>query len=127
MTGVDIVIEPWKKLVIHEILEYRFEDYVRDILANARAAGGGIASLKWANGIVFATSAFPDSESTLQEKIKGVLHYSSVVFAIKAKYERQIIRDAGTLNLMDVSTNEIFRDMAEILKKQSKFEDVVLT
>jgi hypothetical protein len=120
---MEIVIEPWKKLVIHEVIEYRFEDYVRDILANARAAGGGIAAIKWANGVVLGTSAFPDSETTLQEKIKGVLHYSSVVFAMKEKYEKQVIRDVGTLNLLDVSVNDIFRDLAEILKKQSKFKD----
>ena len=26
---MDIIIEPWKKLIIHEIIEYKFEDWVK--------------------------------------------------------------------------------------------------
>ena len=54
----------------------------------------------------------------VQEKRRGTIHYSSVVFAAKEKYERQVVRDAGTLNLTDVSANAIFRALAEVLKKR---------
>ena len=26
---MDITVEPWKKLIIHEIIEYKFDDWVK--------------------------------------------------------------------------------------------------
>lgn len=114
---MEVVIEPWKKLVVHEVIEYSFEDLARIVLSQARAVGGGIASMNWCNGVVFQHSAFPDTESVVQEKLRGVVHYSSVVFAAKEKFERQVVKDAGTLNLVDVSANAIFRQLTDVLKR----------
>ena len=114
---LEVAVEPWKKLVVHEVIKYPFDDLVRIVLSQARAAGGGISSMNWCNGVVFQHTVFPDTDSVVQEKLKGVIHYSSVVFATKEKYERQIVRESGTLNLLDVSANAIFRNLAEVLKK----------
>lgn len=113
---LEIAIEPWKKLVVHEVIEYGFEDLLRILLSQSRAAGGGIASMNWCNGLVFQHVTFPDTESVIQEKMKGVIHYSSVVFARKEKFERQIVKENGTLNLIDVSANQIFYQLADALK-----------
>jgi len=118
---LEIIIDPWKQLVIHEVLEQKFEDWVMHIIAGARAAGGGIPTIFWAQGIAFHFTTFPDTESTVQEKLKGRIHYSSVTFAIKEKFDKQIAREGGTVNFTDVSHNEIFSSLAEKLKTQSKF------
>ena len=118
---MEIIIDPWKQLVIHEVLEQKFEDWVMHIIAGARAAGGGIPTIFWAQGIAFHFTTFPDTESTVQEKLKGRIHYSSVTFAIKEKFEKQITREGGTVNFTDVTHNEIFSSLAEKLKTQSKF------
>ncbi|MGI0021156.1 MAG: hypothetical protein ACREAY_11870 [Nitrososphaera sp.] len=115
---MEVTIEPWKKLVVHEVIEYNFENLVKIVLSQARAAGGGISSMNWCNGMVFQHTVFPDTDSTVQEKLKGTIHYSSVVFAIKENFERQVVKDTGTLNLVDVSANSIFRELAEVLKKR---------
>lgn len=117
---MEVTVEPWKKLVIHEVIEYPFDDLVRIVLSQVRAAGGGISSMNWCNGVVFQHTVFPDTDGVVQEKLKGTIHYSSVVFAAKEKFERQIVKDAGTLNLVDVSANAIFRDLAGVLKKQAR-------
>jgi hypothetical protein len=116
---LEVAVEPWKKLVIHEVIKYSFDDLVRLVLSQARAAGGGISSMNWCQGVVFQHTAFPDTDSVVQEKLKGTIHYSSVVFAEKEKYERQVVREAGTLNLVDVSANAIFRELAGLLKDYS--------
>jgi len=77
--------------------------------------------MNWANGIAFNAYAFPESVPIVEEKLKGILHYSSVTFAIKEKFERQIIKGTATINFSDVSINEIFGKMAERLKGKSKF------
>lgn len=113
---MEISVEPWKKLVVHEVIEYGFEDLMRIVLSQSRAAGGGIASMNWCNGLVFQHGTFPDTESVVQEKLKGTIHYSSVVFARKDKFERQIVKESGTLNLVDVSANPIFFQLTDALK-----------
>ena len=120
---LEIIIEPWNQLVIHEVLELRFEDWVTQIIASARSAGGGIPTIFWAGGISFHFATFPDTDSIVQEKLKGRIHYSSVTFAIKEKFEKQVIREGGAINFTDVSHNEIFSKLTEKLRSQSKFQN----
>ena len=118
---MDITIEPWKKLVIHEIIEYQFDDWVKQIAFSARSSGGGIPTMQWTNGIVFASSSLPTTNATVEEQLKGILHWSSVSFAIKEKFEKQIVKENATINLVDVSVNEIFNKLSVELKAQSKY------
>ncbi len=120
---LEIIIEPWNQLVIHEVLELRFEDWVTQIIASARSAGGGIPTIFWAGGISFHFATFPDTDTIVQEKLKGKIHYSSVTFAIKEKFEKQVIREGGAINFTDVSHNEIFSKLTEKLRSQSKFQN----
>ena len=120
---LEIIIEPWNQLVIHEVLELRFEDWITQIIASARSAGGGIPTIFWAGGISFHFATFPDTDTIVQEKLKGRIHYSSVTFAIKEKFEKQIIREGGAVNFTDVSHNEIFSKLTEKLRLQSKFQN----
>jgi hypothetical protein len=120
--GLEITIDPWKELVIHEVLELKFDDWVTQVIATARSAGGGIPTIFWADGIAFHFTTFPDTETTVQEKIKGKIHYSSVTFAVKEKFERQVVREGGTVNFTDVGHNEIFSKLINKLKTESKFK-----
>jgi hypothetical protein len=118
---MEISIEPWKKLVIHEVIEYKFDDWVKQIAFSSRTSGGGIPTMQWTNGIVFSAVNFPTTNVTVEEQLKGILHWSSVSFAIKEKFEKQIVKENATINLVDVSVNEIFRELAQSLKSKSKF------
>jgi hypothetical protein len=118
---MDITIEPWKKLIIHEIIEYQFDDWVKQIAFSTRSSGGGIPTMQWTNGIVFASSSLPTTNATVEEQLKGVLHWSSVSFAIKEKFEKQIVKENATINLVNVSVNEIFNKLSVELKAQSKY------
>lgn len=117
---MEITIEPWKKLIIHEVIEYSFDDWMTQIAFSSKTAGGAIPTINWANGIVFQSFNFPDTNIIVEEKLKGILHWSSVMFAIKEKYEKQLIKDNATINLIDVSVNEIFKKLADKLKEHSK-------
>lgn len=118
---MEIAIEPWKKLVIHEVIEYKFDDWVKQIAFSTRSSGGAIPTMQWTNGIVFSPANFPTTNTTVEEQLKGTLHWSSVSFAIKEKFERQIVIENATINLVDVSVNDIFKELSYALKKQSKF------
>ena len=85
---MEISIELWKKLVIHEVIEYKFDDWVKQIAFSTRSSGGGIPTMQWTNGIVFSPANFPTTNATVEEQLKGILHWSSVSFAIKEKFEK---------------------------------------
>ena len=118
---MEISIEPWKKLVIHEIIEYDFSDWVKQIAFSTRSSGGGIPTMQWADGIVFSPTHFPTTNATIDEQLKGTLHWSSVSFALKEKFEHQIVSENATINLVNVSVNTIFKELAQNLKGRSKF------
>ncbi len=117
---MEILIEPWKRLIIHEVIEYKFDDWVKQIAFSTRTSGGGIPTMQWAKGIVFSPLNFPTTNSVAEEQMKGNLHWSSVSFAIKEKFETQIVKDQATINLVDVSANETFNKLADELKSRSK-------
>ena len=120
---MDISIKIWEKLVIHEIIEYKFDDWVKQIAFTSRTSGGAIPTMQWSNGIAFSPVNFPTTNVVMEEQLKGNLHWSSVSFAIKDKFENQIVRENATINLVDVSVNDIFRKLAAELKKQSKYSN----
>ncbi len=120
---MEISVESWEKLIIHEIIEYKFDDWVKQIAFSSRTSGGAIPTMQWADGVAFSPVNFPTTNVVMEEQLKGVLHWSSVSFAIKQKFENQIIGETATINLVDVSVNEIFRKLAAELKKQSKYSN----
>ena len=119
---MEIAIEPWKKLIIHEVIEYEFDDLLNQTLASSQAVGSGIRTLNWANGVAFQAHVFPDTDVIIQEKLKGIIHYASVTFALKEIFEKQVIKGSATINFLDASVNDIFKDMADKLKEYSKYK-----
>ena len=119
---MEISIEPWKKLVVHEVVEYTFDDFVCKTMESAQATGTGIRTLNWASGVAFQAHVFPDTDAIIQEKLNGTIHYGSVTFAIKEKFEKQVIKDNATINFVDASINEIFNQLAKKLKEHSKYK-----
>ena len=120
---MEISVESWKRLIIHEIIEYKFDDWVKQIAFSSRTSGGAIPTMQWADGVAFSPVNFPTTNVVMEEQLKGDLHWSSVSFAIKQKFENQIIGETATINLVDVSVNEIFRKLAAEIKKQSKYSN----
>lgn len=121
---LQIIVEPWKKLIIHELLEYRFEDLAKLVATQSVQQGGtAIPTISWAEGVAFLISPFPDeSEVIIEEKLKGIIHYNTVLFALKKNFEAEIFLRGHEIriNLIDVGTNEIFRLLARKLIEHAK-------
>ena len=121
---MEIVVEPWRKLIIHELLEYKFEDLAKLVATQSVQQGGtAIPTISWAEGVAFLISPFPDeSEVIIEEKLKGIIHYNTVLFALKPGFEAEIFMRGSQvrINLIDVGTNEIFKLLAQTLKAHAK-------
>lgn len=128
---LEIIVEPWRKLVIHELLEYKFEDLAKLVATQSVQQGGtAIPTISWAEGVAFLISPFPDeSEVIIEEKLKGIIHYNTVLFALKKNFEAEIFMRGHEIriNLIDVGTNEIFKLLARKLIAHAKLPQTTST
>ena len=123
--NLQISIEPYKKIVIHEVIELGFYDLIDQMINQTRAVGGAtIPTLSWCNGLVFQIASFnPNSDEIIKESLKGVIHYAAVTFSKKEKFEKEIIRPTGTVLLVNQSATANFVALAEVLKRTAKLKE----
>ena len=116
---VKFIYEPWKTVVIHEIVQYDIQTLVQ-LQALGVQAGQLGRSLNWANGIAFRHEPMPPTDEVIKEQIQGSIHWPHLAFAVMPKYQPAFVIQKGkvTIPVVDLSENEIFRDMAEWIKKR---------
>ena len=122
---VEITFEPVKKIVVHGVQEYTFEDLIQEFISAAEIGGPTINTLTWANGVALNPSYHPVDSSALfaaDYLEKGIQHIHNVTFAIKEKFEKQIIKGNVTINLLDDSEKSDLSALAKKLKEQSKYK-----
>lgn len=122
---LEIAIEPYKKIVVHEVVEYRLADFVNIIISRASSSGSSAPPvIYWCNGVVFQILPFnPNSEHVIIEQMKGIIHYSAVTFAVKTQFEKDIRTPEGVVRLVDQSMSENFTKLCGLLREQAKFTD----
>ena len=114
---VEFDYQPWKKIVIHEIVEFSTE-YFLDEAARSAYEGGRSKPVNWANGIIFVTAPLPSTEDVIREQIKGTIHWGLLHFGRMRKYKAEVKRDRSVIvPLLDMSSHEVFGPMAEWIKK----------
>ena len=120
---VEITFEPTKKLVVHDVQEYTFDDLMQEYISKAEVGGETIQTLVWADGVVMSISWHAvDSPQFSKDYSEGTQHIHHVIFAVKEKFEKQVIKGNMTVNFLDESEIEVYRDLAKKLKEQSKYK-----
>ena len=109
---MEIVVEPWKKLRLSTNC-WNTSLKIWQACRNPVVQQGGTAipTISGGEGVAFLISPFPDeSEVIIEEKLKGIIHYNTVLFALKPSFEAEIFMRGShiRINLIDVGTNEIF-------------------
>ena len=116
---VEIVFEPWKKIVIHEIVQCDFR-----MLTNLHTLGVQPGQLgrpmNWANGVAFEQSVMPATEEVVKEQIEGKIHWSYLMFAFLPNYQQVVVIPEGNIKIpiIDLSSNPLFKDIAEWIKQR---------
>ncbi|UCF58847.1 MAG: hypothetical protein JSV15_07315 [Candidatus Bathyarchaeota archaeon] len=87
---VEVVYEPWKKTVIHEVVRYALDDLVK--LQSLGVEPGGLGDpLLWVGGIVFSSSTMLETKDVIKEKLEGAVHWSSVEWALMPEFKDVIV------------------------------------
>lgn len=104
---------------IHEILELDNQTFFEDIVRLTLAQGIQVQpSVNWVDGIAFISIPFADTQDVVREKLRGVLHFASVMFTRMAFRENYTIR-LGSSDLsvkLRKTTNPLLLQLAGYLR-----------
>ena len=118
---VEVVYQPWKKVVIHEKVKYALDDLVK--LQSLGVEPGGLGDpLLWAGGIVFSSSTLLDTKEVIKEKLEGTVHWASVEWAPMHEFQDVIIIKETNVKvpIIDASAHPIYNAVSEWLKEHKE-------
>jgi hypothetical protein len=118
---VEVVYQPWKKIVIHEIVDYTLDDLVR--LQSLGVEPGGLGDpLLWVEGIVFSSSTMLETKDVVKEKLEGIIHWSSVEWARMPEFKEVIVIKETNVKVLiiNVSAHPIYKAVSKWLKEQKE-------
>ncbi len=114
---VEFEYQPWKKIVVHEVVKYPIEFFTSQHCLGVETGGIG-RPLNWADGIVFDIGPFRDTDDIIREKLEGKIHYSSIIYGVLEKYQPVFeLPSSIRIPVTDVSDNKIFKEMVAWIKK----------
>lgn len=120
---VEVVYQPWRKIVIHEIVKYSLGDLVKLQVLGVEL--GGLAEpLLWTGGIAFSKSTMHETQDVIKEKLEGVAHWSSVEWAQMPEFRDVIVAEETKVKvpIIDVSSHPIYKAVSKWLKEHEKLE-----
>jgi hypothetical protein len=115
---VDVKYEPFKEIVIMERIFFSTPDDIARF--TSVIAGGKLAGLYWAEGIVFLYFPLPAStETAAKELIENKrVYWTFVGYALMPKYQPTIeTKEKMIVPVIDMSSNPMFRKVASWLKE----------
>jgi hypothetical protein len=79
---VEIEYLPYQKIIVHEIRKMEIPKLLAAVAEQLEAQkAGGVGSIRWVDGIAFVIGEFPPTPETIEENLKGRVHYSMVMFS----------------------------------------------
>jgi hypothetical protein len=116
---VDVKYEPFKEIVV---MERNFFSTPDDIARfTSVIAGGKLAGLYWAEGVVFLYFPLPASTETAAKALieDKRVYWTFVGYALMQKYQPTIeTKEKMIVPVIDMSSNPMFRKVASWLKEQ---------
>lgn len=119
---VTISYRPWNELVIHEIIENTPEELYSFVVRQTMAMGGAgiIPSINWTGGVAFAVGPMQDNDDIVKDKLKGIVHYALVQYALVPEHKDEVRVSVGgvahVVRLQKNDKNPIFLELASYLR-----------
>lgn len=119
ISEVNIRYEPFKEIVIMEQTRFTSPDEMARF--TSVIAGGKLAGLYWAEGIVFLYFPLPPSNTAVARMLieSGKVYWTFVGYAIMPKYQSIIeTKEKMIVPVIDISANAMLKKVAQWLKEQ---------
>ena len=117
---VEIEYLPYQKIVVHEVRKLDISDLLSMVVAQVEAQKqGGIPGINWADGIAFVFSEFIPSPQTIEENLKGRVHYQMVWYS-ETSYQSEKRTNLNNrdyvIRMLRAEDNPNFVKLAKFLK-----------
>ena len=119
-SDISIKYEPFKEIVIMEKTRFNTPDDMARF--TSVIAGGKLAGLYWAEGVVFLYFPLPPSNAAVARMLieSGKVYWTFVGYAPMPKYELTIeTKEKMIVPVIDISANQMLRKVAKWLKEQT--------
>ena len=117
--GVTVKYEPFREIVVMERTMFSSpEDIAR---FTSVIAGGKLAGLYWAEGVVFLYFPLPASTAAVAKALieSGKVYWTFVGYALMPKYALTIeTKEKMIVPVVDISANHMLQKVAQWLKEQ---------
>ena len=116
---VTIKYEPFREIVIMEQTRFPTPDDIARF--TSVIAGGKLAGLYWAEGVVFLYFPLPPSNTAVARMLieSGKVYWTFVGYALMPKYQLTIeTKEKMIVPVIDISTNPLLSKVARWLKEQ---------
>jgi len=116
---VTVKYEPFKEIVIMERTKFPTPDAIARF--TSVIAGGKLAGLYWAEGVVFLYFPLPASTSAVAKALieNGKVYWTFVGYSLMAKYAPTIeTKEKMIVPVIDISSDSVLRKVATWLKEQ---------
>ena len=117
---LSIKYSPFKEIIIMEQTCFPSPDDMARF--TSVIAGGKLAGLYWAEGVVFLYFPLPPSNTAVARMLieRGKVYWTFVGFAIMPKYQPTIeTKEKMIVPVIDISANHMLRKVAQWLKEQN--------
>ncbi len=121
---VKITYNPVKELVVTEVIKYdnvaEWEEMLLPVLRS-----GQQVMLRWANGVLFNYNSYPVSETTMKDRLEGILYIDAVFYAFMPTYQpHKTLEPPGggtfTYGITDVSRTSNLVELVKWIKEYDK-------
>ena len=116
---VTIKYEPFKEIVIMEQTRFATPDDMARF--TSVIAGGKLAGLYWAEGVVFLYFPLPPSNAAVARMLieSGKVYWTFVGYALMPKYQATIeTKEKMIVPVIDISSNLLLKRVTQWLKEQ---------
>ena len=116
---VTVKYEPFKEIVIMERTKFSTPDAIARF--TSVIAGGKLAGLYWAEGVVFLYFPLPASTSAVAKALieNGKVYWTFVGYSLMAKYAPTIeTKEKMIVPVIDISSDSVLKKVATWLKEQ---------
>jgi len=118
-SNVNVKYEPFREIIVMELNSFPTPDDIARF--TSVVAGGKLAGVYWADGVVFLYFPLPASTETAAKALieNGRVYWTFVGYSLMPKYEPTIeTKEKMIVPVVDMSSNPMFKKVAEWLKKQ---------
>lgn len=115
----EILVEPYRKLVIRTYMRYRsYEEMARQIAAGAYGVPMPTVVLRWSKGILFNFVSYQPTDSVMRQLMDGILYWDHLDFAEMPEYKEEIPLAGSPARVLvrNLTGHPLFDQVAEFVR-----------